>query len=74
MRYKSKNDTMTLTPTEEKIIKCICEEMTDKEIAYTLNKAKRTIEKHKERMRFKLDCKSNVGFTLFAIKNGIFKP
>lgn len=65
---------MTLTKMEESIIRYVCEELTDKEIAYKLGKAKRTIEKHKERMRFKLDCKSNVGFTLFAIKNGIFKP
>lgn len=65
---------MNITVTEEKIIHCICLEMTDKEIAATLSKAKRTIEKYKENLRFKLDVKSNTGLVIYAIKHGIFKP
>ncbi len=56
---------------ELKVIKLICEELTNKEIAEKLNLSKRTVEGYREQILEKINAKNIVGVVLYAIKNKI---
>jgi DNA-binding CsgD family transcriptional regulator len=59
------------TPTEEKVIKMICKQMTSQEIAEKLGFSKRTIEGYRETILRKTKSRSLVGIVLYAIKNDL---
>lgn len=64
----------TFNRSEIAIMKLICKELTNKEIASELNLSVRTIEDYRERIIEKIDAKNSTGIVLFAIRNNIYLP
>jgi DNA-binding NarL/FixJ family response regulator len=58
---------------ESEIIKMICQEMSNKEMAEQLNLSSRTIESHREKILFKMGVKNTAGIVIYAIRHHIFK-
>jgi DNA-binding NarL/FixJ family response regulator len=52
-------------------LKLVCSELTYKEIAQEMNMNPRTIDSMRDSMFDKLDVKSRVGLTMYAIKHGL---
>lgn len=61
------------TEREKEIMRLICKECTSKEIAFTLNLSKRTVEGHRTRIMDKIGAKSIAGIITFALARGIYK-
>lgn len=61
----------SLTGRETEILKLICEEYTNKEIADMLFLSQRTVEGHRNRILEKIDCKNTAGMVIYAIENKI---
>lgn len=59
---------------ELQFIKLACTEMTYAEIADKMNLSPKTIEGYRDSLFKKLNLKSRVGLTMYAIKNGIVTP
>ena len=57
---------------EIEVIKCVCQEMSNKEIAEKLNLSTRTIEGYRERIQNKAGVKNSAGLVIFAIRNNIY--
>lgn len=64
---------MTLTKKQVRIVKLICEQKANKEIADELGIAKRTVESHRSKIMFEINAKNVVGIALYAVKHGIYK-
>jgi two-component system response regulator NreC len=62
-----------LTVREIEIIKLICKQLTNKEIAEQLNLSIRTIETHREKIQEKTGSKNSIGVAIYAIKHDIFQ-
>ena len=60
------------TDVEIEIMKCICKEMTNREIADRLTLSVRTIEGCRERIHEKTKSKNLAGVVVFAIRNNFF--
>lgn len=58
---------------EVAIIKLICDQKSNKEIADALNLSTRTIEGYRERIQEKMQVQNTAGIVVFAIKNNIYK-
>lgn len=58
---------------EKDIIRLICEEFLNREIADQLNLSVRTVESYRERIQEKMQVKNTAGIVVYAIKKGIFK-
>jgi DNA-binding NarL/FixJ family response regulator len=58
---------------EKEIIACVCDEMTNKQIADKLFISVRTVEGHRLKILEKMNVKNTVGLVVYAIKNGIVK-
>lgn len=58
---------------EMTIIKLICEEYSNKEIASRLNLSCRSVESTRERIQEKIGAKNMAGIIMYAIKHGIVK-
>ncbi|MGZ4047835.1 MAG: response regulator [Bacteroidia bacterium] len=56
---------------EIEIIKLICQELTNKEIATKLFISKRTVDGHKEKILRKINAKNAIGIVMFAVKNNL---
>ena len=54
-------------------MRLICRECTSKEIAYTMNLSKRTVEGHRTRIMDKVGAKSIAGIITYALENGLYK-
>lgn len=63
---------MTLTKKQVRIVKLICEQKANKEIADELGIAKRTVESHRSKIMFEINAKNVVGIALYAVKHGIY--
>ena len=61
------------TEKEREMIKLICQEFSNKEIATTLHQSPRTIEGYREKILEKTKAKNTAGIVIYAIKNGIYK-
>jgi two-component system, NarL family, response regulator DegU len=61
------------TEREIEILKLICEELTNQEIADKLNVSKRTIDGHRTSLFEKSGVKNTAGLVIYAVKNGIYK-
>ena len=73
-RYNSSStDNCSFSERELTIIKLICKEMSNKDIAAQLCLSTRTIEWYKEQLLQKTGTKNTVGIALFAIKKGLVK-
>ena len=60
-----------MTKREIEILKLICEEYTNKEIADRLKLSSRTVEGHRQNILEKSGCKNTVGLVIFAIEHQI---
>lgn len=59
------------TKRETDIIKLICEQYTNKEIATSLGLSIRTVESHREKIQEKTGAKNSIGVVIYAIKHDI---
>ncbi len=59
---------------EQEVLRLICEEYTNAEMAEKLNVSKRTIDSHRNSLLEKSGAKNAAGLVLFAVRNGIVKP
>jgi DNA-binding NarL/FixJ family response regulator len=59
------------TNRETDVIKLICEQYTNKEIATTLGLSIRTVESHREKIQEKTGAKNSIGVVIYAIKHDI---
>lgn len=55
------------------MIKLICKQLTNKEIAHTLGLSKRTVEDYRRKIQEKLNAKNAIGIVLYALENEIFQ-
>ncbi len=58
-----------LTPREIEVLKLICQEFTNKEIAEKLYISARTVEGHRKSILEKTECKSTAGLVIYAIEH-----
>lgn len=68
--YKHKTR-VQFTPREIEVIKLVCKEYTNKEIASALGLSSRTVESYKENIQEKIGAKNAVGIAMYAMKNKI---
>lgn len=61
----------TLSNRETDVVKLICQEKTNQEIADILFLSPRTVESHRQRILDKIGARNTVGIVIFAIINGI---
>lgn len=66
-------DPSLLTPTEQNVVRLICEELSNKEIAGRLDVREKTIEGYRYKIYEKLGVKNAVGVAFYALKSGLFK-
>jgi DNA-binding NarL/FixJ family response regulator len=63
-----------LSDKEIEVIRCICQQMSNKEIANKLNLSVRTIEGYRDKIQEKIKVKNMAGIVVYAIKNNIYVP
>ncbi len=63
-----------LTEREIEVLKLICLEYTNNEIADQLFLSKRTVESHRQRILEKIGAKNTVGLVIYAIAHEIYTP
>ena len=61
------------TPKEVEVIRLICQEYPNKEIASKLFLSVRTIEGYREKIQERIKAKNTAGIVIYAIKAGIYK-
>ncbi|MFM7005693.1 MAG: response regulator transcription factor [Flavobacteriales bacterium] len=71
--YHEEDASLRLTKREIEVLRLICQERTTQEMAAALFVSVKTIEGHRDRIRYKTNTKNVAGMVLFAIKNGIFE-
>ncbi|MFL5811297.1 MAG: response regulator transcription factor [Flavisolibacter sp.] len=59
------------TNKELTVIKLMCQEFSNKEIASHLNTSVRSVESARERIQQKIGSKNMIGIVVYAIKHGI---
>lgn len=59
------------SPQQIEVIKLICKELSNKEIAERLNINKRTVEWHRQNILEKINAKNTIGVVIYALKNRI---
>nr|WP_297309523.1 response regulator transcription factor [uncultured Flavobacterium sp.] len=71
---KNKNpwNNSLLSEREIEVIKCICQEMSTKEIADDLCISAKTVETHRSKIMEKIDCKNVIGVVTYAFLNGLY--
>lgn len=65
---------ISLSDREKEIIRLICMEWSNKQMAEKFNLSTRTIEGYRERILEKTKTNNTVGLVVYAIKNRIFEP
>lgn len=68
------NEEPVFTERETEVIKLICKEFTNQEIADKLFLSKRTVETHRQRILERIGAKNTVGLVVFAVVNQIYNP
>jgi DNA-binding NarL/FixJ family response regulator len=61
-----------LTEREREVLKLICKEYTNNEMADSLNISVRTVEGHRNNLLAKTGCKNTAGLVVFAIRYEVF--
>jgi DNA-binding NarL/FixJ family response regulator len=61
------------TETELAVMRMICEELSNKEIAEALHLSVRTIEGYRDRIQDKIQSRNTAGIVVYAIKHGIYQ-
>ncbi|MFZ6024031.1 MAG: response regulator [Bacteroidota bacterium] len=64
---------ISLTEMEKQIVKLICKELTNKEIASRLSVGKRTVESYRIRIMDKLGAKSVASIITYALRSGLIR-
>ncbi len=62
-----------LSTREEEVLRLICQELTNPEIAARLFLSVRTVDGHRNNLLIKSGCKNTAGLVVFAIQNGLFE-
>ncbi|MDX1639170.1 MAG: response regulator transcription factor [Balneolaceae bacterium] len=62
---------LPLTERELEVLKLICEELTNREIAEHLQISVRTVDAHRRHLLEKTDAKNTVGLVKYAVKKGL---
>lgn len=70
-RKKNKEPEFSLRELE--IIRMVCEERSNKEIASQLSLSVRTVEGHRERIQEKMNVRNMAGIVVYAIKHHLYK-
>jgi DNA-binding NarL/FixJ family response regulator len=73
VRHKAEVKRADFSEKELQIIKLICNELSNKEIAEELNLTIRTVEKYRERIHEKTGSRNMAGVVVYAIKNGLYR-
>jgi DNA-binding NarL/FixJ family response regulator len=68
-----KNEKPQFSERETQIIRLICEQYSNKEIASMLNLSVRTIEGYREKIQEKMNVNNTAGIVVHAIKSGIYQ-
>jgi len=68
-----KEKTESLSKREEEVLIHVCKGHSNQEIAELLHISKRTVDKHRENILFKTNCKNTAGLVIYAIKKGILQ-
>ena len=63
--------TVKFSEREISIIRLICQELTNKEIASRLNLSMRTVESHREKIQQKTGARNTAGIVVYAMKHGL---
>lgn len=71
--YK-KTKKLELTDRELEIVRLICQELTNKEIADQLFLSIRTVEGYRLKIQEKMNVKNSIGLVIYAIRNNLYKP
>ena len=61
-----------LSSREKAVIKLICDQLTNKEIADNLQLSSRTIETYRQVLQQKTDSVNSIGIAIFALRTGIY--
>jgi DNA-binding CsgD family transcriptional regulator len=69
----NEDPSLRLSKREIEVLRLICQERTNQEMAAALFVSVKTIEGHRERIRYKTNTKNIAGMVLYAIKHGIFE-
>lgn len=69
---KGKTLTSSLTKREKEVLRLICDQYTNKEIADELFISTRTVEGHRNKLIEKSKSKNTAGLIIYAIENGIY--
>ncbi|SDL98752.1 DNA-binding response regulator, NarL/FixJ family, contains REC and HTH domains [Catalinimonas alkaloidigena] len=67
----SQTDGVELTEEETQLLRLICAEKSNKEIAQELSRSVRTVEKHRLQLLRKTGARNGVGLALFALRQGL---
>ena len=70
---KKKNFNMPLSSREIEVLRLICQEQTNKEIADQLFISPRTVEGHRKSILEKTQCKNTVGLVIYAIEHNLLE-
>jgi len=68
-----KEKKLEFTEKELSVIRYICQEMTNKEMARQMKLSTRTIEGYREKIQEKIGAKNAAGVVVYAIKNNIYE-
>jgi len=63
-----------LTEREKEVMRYICSQLSNKEIAAKMNLSIRTIEGYRENILLKIRAKNIAGMVVYAVKNKIYQP
>lgn len=63
-----RNEEIEITTRETDVLKLICMECSNSEIAKQLNLSVRTVEGHRNNLLIKIGCRNTAGLVLFAVK------
>lgn len=70
-RYDPHQEAIHFTERELDVIRLICQQMSNKEIASALKLSPRTVESHREKIQEKIGSRNIAGITIYAIKHKI---
>lgn len=72
IQFVKKEVKAEFSPKEIEVIQCVCDEMTNKQIADRMNLSTRTIEGYRDRIQEKIGAKNSVGIVVYAIRHNIY--
>lgn len=71
--FEQEKKPVSFTDKEIVVIRLICQELSNKEIAERLQLSPRTVEGYREQILHKIDAKNTVGLVIYALRNKIYE-